>query len=245
VIHAVARLCCVGLFSLWPDINEMTFDLGISLLICLDTICFKFIGQGRRSRFEVTGWKCSFLAMDAHYRWRMYSETPEGSNRRAHNTKFKRHNYSIVCRVVCDKVVREDLLVVIITRTLPVEAALIPVTTPSQPPVCSVNTHTCTAQRLLLAGWPRPLPPRPPSPASRPARHQHCLCHRQPCGFNNSTRSVQPVAPVDVAPTAAAKPACIEPAAGNRLADTVAFVDHAQPAQIRRPLPSPTPLQSL
>jgi len=31
-------------------------------------------------------------------------------------------------------------------------------------------------------------------------------------------RAVQPVAPVDVAPIAAAKPACIEPAAGNRLA---------------------------
>jgi len=28
--------------------------------------------------------------------------------------------------------------------------------------------------------------------------------------------------PIDIAPTAAAKPACIEPAAGNRLADTVA-----------------------
>ena len=24
------------------------------------------------------------------------------------------------------------------------------------------------------------------SSASRPARHRHCLCHRQPCGFNNS-----------------------------------------------------------
>ena len=52
-----------------------------------------------------------------------------------------------------------------------VEAALIPVTTPSQP-VCSVNTRTSTAQRLPLAGWhrsvcpPHPLRPRPPSPAS-------------------------------------------------------------------------------
>ena len=42
-------------------------------------------------------------------------------------------------------------------------------------PVCSVNTRTCTAQRLLLAGChrsvcrPRPLRPRPPPPASRPA----------------------------------------------------------------------------
>ena len=54
-------------------------------------------------------------------------------------------------------------------------------------PVCSVNTRACTAQRLVLAGCrPLPLRPRPPSPASRPARHRHCLCHRQPCGFNNS-----------------------------------------------------------
>jgi len=36
--------------------------------------------------------------------------------------------------------------------------------------------------------------------------------------------------PIDVAPTVAAKPDCIEPAAGNRLADTAACVDHAQPA---------------
>ena len=43
---------------------------------------------------------------------------------------------------------------------------------------------------------------------------------------------------------AAAKPACIEPAAGNRLADIVACVDHAQTTpsqpQIRHLLPSPT-----
>jgi len=38
------------------------------------------------------------------------------------------------------------------TRTPPVEDAMIPITTPSQP-VCSVNTRTSTAQRLLLAGW--------------------------------------------------------------------------------------------
>jgi len=34
---------------------------------------------------------------------------------------------------------------------------------------------------------------------------------------------------------AAAKPACIEPAAGNRLADTAACVDHAQPAAGKAP----------
>jgi len=38
-----------------------------------------------------------------------------------------------------------------LTRTPPVEAALIHVTTPSQPAVCSVNTRTCTAQPLMLA----------------------------------------------------------------------------------------------
>ena len=38
------------------------------------------------------------------------------------------------------------------------------------------------------------------------------------------------MAPIDVTPNAAAKPACIAPAAGNRLADTAACVDHAQPA---------------
>jgi len=50
--------------------------------------------------------------------------------------------------------------------------------------------------------------------------------------------------PFDVAPTAAAKPACIEPAAGNTLADTVACVDHTQTTpsqlQIRRPYKAPT-----
>jgi len=57
--------------------------------------------------------------------------------------------------------------------------------------VCSVNAHTCTAQRLLLAGWPRPL-----SPASRPARQYHqpatpttntpCVTITDTCDFNNS-----------------------------------------------------------
>jgi len=52
---------------------------------------------------------------------------------------------------------------------------------------------------------------------------------------------------VEVVPTAAAyKPACIEPAVGNRLADTIACVDQTQTTlsqpPIRRPLPSPTPL---
>ena len=48
----------------------------------------------------------------------------------------------------------------IVTRTPPVKAALIPVTTP--------NTRTCTAQRLLLAGWPRPPASPPVLPASQP-----------------------------------------------------------------------------
>ena len=41
-----------------------------------------------------------------------------------------------------------------------------------------------------------------------------------------------PWPPVDVAPTAEAKPACIEPATGNRLADSMCrpCPDHAQPA---------------
>jgi len=75
------------------------------------------------------------------------------------------------------------------SRTPPVEAALIPVTTPSQP-LCAVLTRAHVP--LSVCSWladtdrPRPLRPRPPSPASRPARHRHCLCHRQPCGFNNS-----------------------------------------------------------
>jgi len=41
--------------------------------------------------------------------------------------------------------------------------------------------------------------------------------------------------PVDVTPTTAAKPACTEPAAGNMPADTVACVDHAQPAADKAP----------
>ena len=44
-----------------------------------------------------------------------------------------------------------------------------------------------------------------------------------------------PFPPIDIAPTAAAKPDCIEPAAGNRLADTAACVDHAQPAADKAP----------
>jgi len=43
------------------------------------------------------------------------------------------------------------------------------------------------------------------------------------------------MAPIDVTPNAAAKPACIAPAAGNRLADIVACVDHAQPAADKEP----------
>jgi len=43
----------------------------------------------------------------------------------------------------------------------PVEAALIPVTTPRQP---VLNTRTCTGQHLLLAAWQRRVcRPRPGS----------------------------------------------------------------------------------
>ena len=82
------------------------------------------------------------------------------------------------------------------TRTSPVEAALIPVTTPSQP-VCSVHTRTYTAQRLLLAGWPRPPSPVTGQPASRhqpvsitgqpatPTTDTPCVTVKNTCDFNS------------------------------------------------------------
>jgi len=51
--------------------------------------------------------------------------------------------------LLISKMASIHLAFVVSTRTPPAEAALIPVTTPSQP---VLNMRTCTGQRLLLAG---------------------------------------------------------------------------------------------
>ena len=94
----------------------------------------------------------------------------------------------IAIKLACVSVSEWLIVSLVITRTPPVEAALIPVTTPSQS-LCSVHRRTSTTQRLLLPGPPSPVTGQPISITGQPATV--CVTITGTCDFNSSIDSVQ------------------------------------------------------
>jgi len=99
----------------------------------------------------------------------------------------------IAIKLACVSVSEWLIISLLITRTPTVEAALIPVTTPSQS-LCSVHRRTSTTQRLLLPGPPSPVTGQPISITGQPATPTTdtlCITITGTCDFNSSIDSVQ------------------------------------------------------